>query len=187
MNERILKWDQRFAAGEDLGGGAPSPLLARAIEGVEPGVALDLACGTGRHALFLAERGWRVVAVDGSQAAIDRMLADPRARGIEARIADLEAPGFRLDGQYDLVCDFFFLHRPLLAQVPAVVKPGGRFAAAIHVRSRPDEKGRFLLESGELRDLAGQWGFSVLHHHEGAQPEPGHRHFVTELVAAAPG
>jgi SAM-dependent methyltransferase len=183
-----MNWNERFARGEELHGYLASPPLAKAVEGIAPGLALDLACGAGRHAIFLAERGWRVHALDGSQAGIDRMLAEARRRGVEAgiepRIADLEAPGFALEGAYDLVCDFYFLHRPLFEQIRRVVKPGGLFAAAIHVRTSPDEKGRFLLQPGELRSLFADW--EVLHSTEGEAAETGHHHGTAELIARRP-
>lgn len=183
-----MNWNERFARGEELHGYAPSPPLPQAVQGVAPGLALDLACGAGRHAIFLAERGWRVHALDGAQAGIDRMMEEARRRGvsgrIEARIADLEAPDFALDGSYDLVCDFYFLHRPLFEQIRRIVKPGGLFAAAVHVRASPEEKGRFLLQPGELRALFADW--EVLHSREGAAAESDHHHGTAELVARRP-
>ena len=180
-----MDWNKRFASGGELHGYAPSPPLPRAVEGVAPGLALDLACGAGRHAIFLAERGWRVHALDGAQAGIDRMRAEARRREvadrIEPRLVDLEAPGLSLDGAYDLVCDFYFLHRPLFEQIRRVVKPGGLFAAAIHVRTATDEKGRFLLQPDELRSLFADW--EVLHYREGSAAESDHHHGTAELIA----
>jgi len=189
MSDRIGEWNERFARGEELHGGIPSPPLPAAVEGVPPGLALDLACGAGRHAIFLAERGWRVLALDGSQAAIERMLAQARERGvagrIAARVADLEAQGLALTvAAYDLVCDFYFLHRPLFEQIRGAVRPGGLFAAALHVRSSPEEKGRFLLKPGEL--AAAFAGWTILHHREGASAEGGHKHATAELIARRP-
>ena len=189
MDDRIREWDERFARGEDSHGTLASAPLPAAVEGVPPGLALDLACGAGRHAIFLAERGWRVQAIDGSRHAIERMLAQARERGlsdrIEPRVADLEAPGFSLEpDSYDLVCDFYFLHRPLFAEIRRTVRRGGRFAAALHVRAAPEEKGRFLLEAGELRALFADW--VILHEREGVAAEDGHRHRCVELIAERP-
>jgi SAM-dependent methyltransferase len=197
MNDRIRRWDERFARGEELHGYAPSPPLPAAIEGLAPGLALDLACGAGRHSVFLAERGWRVRAVDGSREGLARLSREARARGVESliepHVADLEAPDFALaEGRgleadaFDLICDFYFLHRPLFEQIHRALRPGGRFVAAIHVRTSPDETGHFLLEPGELRALVLSWGWEILHAREGAAAESDHRHGTAELVARRP-
>lgn len=186
MNEQIRKWDERFARGQEVHGFEPSPPLPAAAAGVAPGFALDLASGAGRHAIWLAERGWRVEAVDGSRTGTALLMDEARRRGvaerIETRIADLEAPGFALEAdRYDLVCDFYFLHRPLFDQIHGAVRSGGLFAAAIHVRGAED--GRFLLERGELRKIVEGWGWEILHFREGDSAESGHHHPTAEIVA----
>jgi SAM-dependent methyltransferase len=173
-----MDWDERFARGEQVHGGLPSPPLPEAIAGVTPGTALDLASGPGRHAIFLAERGWKVHAIDSSRVGIQRMLDEAYQRKvtIEAEVADLEAPGFRLDREYDLVCDLYFLHRPLFDEIRKAVRPGGLFVAAIHVGT-----GRFVLDPGELRRLFEDW--EILHYREGESRETEHRHPTAELIA----
>ncbi|HZX93158.1 MAG TPA: methyltransferase domain-containing protein [Myxococcales bacterium] len=179
-------WDDRFSRGDELHGLLPSPPLPQAVAGVEPGLALDLACGAGRHALYLARQGWRVRAVDASRVGLQRMQDAARELGVSARIeaemADLESPDVRLDGAWDLVCDFYFLHRPLFAQMRRLVRPGGLFVAALHVRK--GDSGRFLLEPGELTALFAGW--EILHTHEGESAESGHRHATAELIARPP-
>ncbi len=198
MSNRIRRWDERFARGEEVHGYAPSPPLPAAVEGVAPGLALDLAAGAGRHSIFLAQRGWRVLAVDGSREGLARLAHEARARGVESmietRLADLESADFDLaavrvpetERAFDLICDFYFLHRPLFAQIPRALRPGGRFVAAIHARTAPDEAGRFLLEPGELRALALSWGWEILHSREGAAAESDHKHGTAELIALRP-
>jgi len=189
VNERLRKWDEKFARGDEIHGFAPSAPLADAIRGVPPGLALDLACGAGRHSLFLAERGWRVVAMDGSRVGLDRMLEEACSRGIEARIdartADLESDGFALEpDSFDLVCDFYFLHRPLFAQIRKAVRPGGLFVAAIHVQDEgASAPHSFLLAPGELLALVESWGWEIVHAREGSSTETGHRHATAEVVA----
>jgi len=181
----MADWDERFARGDELHGGLPSPPLPQAVSGLGPGIALDLASGAGRHSIFLAERGWRVHAIDSSRVGVQRMLDEAHRRGvsdhIEAEVADLEAPGFVLGREYDLVCDFYFLHRPLFQQIRNAVRAGGLFVAAIHVGS-----GRFLLEPGELRKIAESWGFIIRHYREGETAESDHRHPTAELIATPP-
>jgi SAM-dependent methyltransferase len=187
MNEQIGKWDERFARGEELHDFLPSPPLPAAAAGIAPGFALDLASGAGRHSLWLAERGWRVEALDGSRTGVARMMDEARRRGvaerIDARIANLEATGFALEpDRYDLVCDFYFLHRPLFDQIRRAVRPGGLFAAALHVKGGA-KPGRFVLEPGELRAIVEVWGWEILHVREGESAESGHRHPTAEIVA----
>ena len=186
MTDEIRKWDERFARGEELHGYEPSPPLPDAVANVAPGLALDLASGGGRHAIWLAEHGWRVHAIDGSRAGIERMLVEAKRRGvvdrIDGRIADLEAAEFALPADaYDLVCDFYFLHRPLFEHIRRAVRTGGLFVAALHVKG--GEPGRFVLEPGELRTIVESWGWDVLSSREGDSPESGHRHPTAALVA----
>jgi len=186
--ESTMNWDERFLRGDELHGFVPSPPLPQAVRGGTPGRALDLACGAGRHAIFLAEHGWNVHAIDASRVGVQRMLDEASKRGVSqlilAEVADIESPLFRIEGEHDMVCVFYFLHRPLFAQIRSAVRPGGLFVGAIHFRSARDEQGRFLLEPGELRALFSDW--EILHSREGAAAESGHRHGVAELIARRP-
>ena len=193
MNERLKRWDDKFARGQELHGLAPSPPLPSGVQGVAPGLALDLACGAGRHALFLAERGWRVHAIDGSRVGIERMMHEAGRRNvagrIEPRVCDLESAGFTLEPDaYDLVCDFYFLHRPLFEQVRRAVRPGGLFVAAIHVADAAGDAAphAFLLEPGELKSLVATWAWDILHDREGPSSEADHRHATAEIVGRRP-
>jgi len=125
------------------------------------GRALDVACGRGRHALLLAERGLAVVAVDRDEAAIEglRTEAARRLLPVEARIVDLEAAradiGLGQDA-YDLVVVFHYLHRPLFPTLIGALAPGALLIyetftvdqARLGKPTNPD----FLLQHGELRE-----------------------------------
>ena len=98
----IQGWDERYRSGErrseDLDA-APTPLLVESAGKLSPGKALDLACGSGRNALWLAKQGWSVTAVDGSPAAIEilRSRASESGVSVNARIADLEKSEYRIE------------------------------------------------------------------------------------------
>jgi SAM-dependent methyltransferase len=193
VNDRLKRWDEKFARGEELHGLAPSAPLPAAVDGLSPGLALDLASGAGRHALFLAERGWRVEALEGSRVGVERMMHEAARRNvagrIEAHICDLESTGFTLEpDRYDLVCDFYFLHRPLFEAIRRAVRPGGLFVAAIHVEDAAGQAAphRFLLAPGELRARVESWGWDVLHGREGSSTESGHHHATAEIIARRP-
>lgn len=120
-------WDQRYRNGEHATK-EPSPLLRAAIKSLKPGRALDIACGVGRHSIFLAEHGWQVTAVDSSRVGIEILQQRAHEAGltIEARVADLESDEFHIEPEtYDLVCVSYYLQRDLFSPIRAGVKRGG--------------------------------------------------------------
>ena len=165
------------------------------MSGVRPGRALDLACGAGRHAVWLAGRGWQVDAVDGSEAAVSLLLANAVRAGcrerIDGHVADLEAdpPAFAIArAAYDLIVDCYFLHRPLFAAIREGVRPGGLFVAALHLPAADGGGGhRFVLQTGELAALVRAWGWHVRHCAERpGGPGADHGLGVVELIARRP-
>ena len=130
----------------------PEALLVEIADLLPPGRALDLACGAGRNAVYLARLGWRVTAVDSSQAAIARLKERAEGLAIETRVADLERGEFPIEPHgYDLICDFFYLQRSLFREIREGVRPGGMVVAAIHL------EGSFALRPGELREEFAGW------------------------------
>jgi SAM-dependent methyltransferase len=100
-------WDDRYAATELVWSSGPNQFVAQALADLPPGRALDLACGEGRNARWLAERGWQVIAMDFSPVAIEKgrrlaeELPDGPASQIDWQVGDaLETP---LPDDLDLV------------------------------------------------------------------------------------
>ncbi|MEO8436508.1 MAG: methyltransferase domain-containing protein [Pyrinomonadaceae bacterium] len=187
-------WDERYGRG-DYSSAEPSQLLRRAVTTLTPGLALDLACGVGRHAIFLAGLGWQVTAVDSSRTGIEIMKRRAAEAGatitsrIDAHIADLERGEFPIATEsYDLICDFYYLQRNLFPQLRAGVKRGGTFVGSIHlVGNDPAEETRnpaFLLEPGELR--AEFRGWEITHYHETQMndDDPGKHHYRSAEIIA---
>src|SRR5215216_4902221 len=128
-------WDERYAHGK-YSSAKPHKLLIDLAEKLKAGKALDLACGTGRHAIFLAEKGWRVTAVDNSAVGIEiaKQRANEKAVEIDFRVADLEKGEFQIEeNAYDLICDFYYLERALFAEMKNGVKSGGILISTIHI------------------------------------------------------
>ncbi len=187
-NERRKSWDERYAGG-DRAAGEPHRLLIDALEKIRPGKALDLGCGAGRHAVYLAEKGFLVTAIDNSQAGLEiaRKKADEKGVAIDFMLADLESDAFEIEeNAFDLIIDFFFLHRPLFSKIKKGVRPGGSVVAAIHFRGADDREGGFLLREGELR--AAFDDFEILHHRESPPVDTGghRRRRTAEIVARRP-
>ena len=151
------------------------------------GRALDVACGRGRHALWLAERGLDTVAVDRDAAAIEALDQEARRRAlpIDARVQDLETGDPSLgDALYDAIVVVHYLHRPLFPALIRALRPGGllfydTFTRAQAARGKPTNPA-FLLDSGELRTLVAP--LEILREREGDYEG----RLVASVVAKAP-
>lgn len=141
----------------------PAAWLVENLDVLPPGgVVLDVACGSGRHALFLAERGWRVHAVDRDTDALAQLERIARAvpvGEISTEWIDLESDGNLSfgDGRYDAVVVFNYLHRPLMPAIANAIRRGGvliyeTFTVGQADRGRPRNPD-FLLRDGELPTL----------------------------------
>ena len=160
-------WDEHYSNPANLDP-EPAPLLVEVADMLPPGCALDLACGAGRNALYLAILGWQVTAIDVSQAAIRHLTRAGPLPGLEARVADLERHEFAIEpAAYDLICDFFYLQRDLFPQIREGVRPGGVFTGAIHLTT-PGHNPLFTLNSGALRNEFAGW--KILYYSEAAEP-----------------
>lgn len=189
FKKHMNKWDERFRAGENLDL-EPLPLLIRATENLVPERALDLACGRGRHALWLAAGGWNVTAVDSSRVAIEMLkeAAGELGVAIDARLSDLEKHEFEIaPSTYNLICDCFYLQRDLFPEIRAGVCPGGvtiviipMFDDSPAVKSMNPE---YLLRPGELIEFFTGW--EILDYREGRSGGLQSRK-VAEIVARRP-
>jgi len=157
----LLGWGGRRESGKTPASG-PSPWLVENAALAPRGArTLDVACGRGRHALFLAAAGYPVRAIDRDADRVEGLsLLSRRLRlPLDAETVDLEAPGASLgDGEWDLVLVFHFLHRPLFPALARALRPGGvllyeTFTAEQATQGRPTNPD-FLLGKGELRRLA---------------------------------
>lgn len=105
-------WNRRYAGVENLWASKPNRFLVAEVEGLPPGRALDLACGEGQNAIWLATLGWRVTGVDFSEVAIakarDRSVREGRTvEFVCADLLDFEPP----PEAFDLVV-LLYLHLP---------------------------------------------------------------------------
>ena len=129
----------------------PSPWVARFLPLIrEYGEALDLACGTGRHSLLMADAGLRVTAIDRD---ISRLPAHDRIAAVEADLED-GGPWPLAEGKFDGIVVTNYLYRPLFPVLLGCLRPGGvliyeTFAAGNERYGRPRNPD-FLLRDGEL-------------------------------------
>jgi SAM-dependent methyltransferase len=134
-------YDELYRSAPAVWSGRPNRQLVVEASALPPGTALDAGCGEGADALWLAERGWRVTAVDYSTVALDRATAGARARGLDDRIAwvhaDLDA-WTPPEGGFDLVTAHYVhshgADRPaLFGRLAAAVAPGGTLLVVGHL------------------------------------------------------
>jgi len=135
-------WEQRYRAKPAIWSGRPNPQLVAGATGLAPGRALDVGCGEGADAIWLAERGWQVTAVDIATTALERAAAHAAAAGpqVAARIDWIHADLRRqppAEGAYDLVSSQFMqlpgeARRDLFARLAAAVAPGGTLLIVGH-------------------------------------------------------
>ncbi|MEV0668336.1 MFS transporter [Actinomadura luteofluorescens] len=181
-------WDSRYSEHHHMWSGEPNAVLVQEAADLKPGTALDLGCGEGADAVWLARRGWRVTAVDISGVALERAAGHAEEAGVADRV-DWErhdlAASFP-EGSYDLV-SAQFLHSPadmprdeVLRAAAAAVAPGGILLVVGHTGPppwdpdahpgvhlpTPDE----VLESLALPD--GEWEVLRSDEHERVQTAP---------------
>ena len=134
------EWDERYAAADLVWSAAPNTFLAAEVDGMAPGAALDVACGEGRNAIWLAEQGWAATGVDFSSVAVDKARRLAAQRGVAARwfVADVVTeplPPPETGTGYDLVA-VLYLQLPAGERTQALTKardalaPGGTIAIA---------------------------------------------------------
>lgn len=131
-------WNRRYADTGLLWTATPNRFLVAEVAGLAPGRALDLACGEGRNAVWLAQRGWDVVGVDFADVALakaERLAAD---RGVALELVHADLLDYEPEPlAFDLVCVLYLQlpaqqRRLVLGRAAAAVAPGGTFLLVGH-------------------------------------------------------
>lgn len=119
MIEDKKRWNEKYLQKEDLE--EVSPIIEKYISHSHIGMALDIACGTGRNTHFLAQKGFEVDAIDISNVALDRIKKLPTINKIEA---DLDKYNIT-PKKYDLIVNVNYLNRRIVSQMKDGLKKGG--------------------------------------------------------------
>ena len=187
----MAEWDKRYLQGEHLND-EPHPLITRITSSLKRGRALDVACGPGRHAVWLAERGWAVTGVDSSPTAIEILRERAGAKGVVVDLitANLEKHEFSIEPEsYDLIVVCNYLQRDLFPAIRSGTREGGLVIAIVAMvdndpRVRPMNPA-YLLNPGELRAQFAGW--KLIHDFEGKPLVDSHRRSFAEIVAERVG
>ncbi len=157
------KWNEKFRQNPALiAPRAPSKLLAEFIESSDfkNAKALDLACGGGRHTIYLAQKGWYVDGVDISSVALEKLADSVDLKRVKLIEADLD--NFKVeDAYYDLIVMSNFLDRELIDRAKRWLKRGGYFFVETYMadeaNQKKDSNPDYLLKEGELKRLLGDF------------------------------
>lgn len=192
------EWDGRYSEHEQMWSGRPNGTLLLEVGGLAPGSALDVGCGEGGDAVWLAERGWRVTGLDVSRVALARAQAISRARNVDVEwvcsaLVDLEPPAVG----YDLVS----VHYPALHHAPGddaihalltAVGQGGTLLVVGHARIDPEHARAHGFDPADYvqpRDVAAQlddgWVVEVDEERPRVDPSPvGTEHVYDHVLRA---
>jgi SAM-dependent methyltransferase len=134
-------WDKRYAAVDNLWAREPNRFLVAEVAELPPGRALDLACGEGQNAIWLATLGWKVTGVDFSEVAIAKARARAERDGVDAEFVCGDLRTYEpVGGSYDLVLLLYFhlRHaelRTVLSRARSALADGGTLLLVGHDRS----------------------------------------------------
>jgi SAM-dependent methyltransferase len=143
-DQRRLDWDERHRAG-DFEGRGPNATLVAGVAGLEPGRALELGCGSGTNAVWLAGRGWRTEAVDWSSVGLANGKAAADAAGVSVEWLERDLFAWTPPAESFELVVIVYLHFPpaerasVYAAAAASVAPGGRLLIIGHDRTQAAE------------------------------------------------
>lgn len=192
---RLTYHRSQLSTVEDSSSGSPSPFLVKFGQKIPQGRILDLACGSGRHAIHLAKQGYDVLGLDRNTEALNvlsQTAQDQRLKNLTVRELDLETdldnPPSLGENEFAGVVVFNYLHRPIFPRIIQALKAGGillyeTFLIDNHHHYQHPRRKEFCLDYNELLQLAD--GLRVLHYEEGQhQDQTGtNAAFTARLVA----
>jgi SAM-dependent methyltransferase len=165
-DDPIEFWENRYGEKHAIWSGRANRMLVDTVADLPPGRALDLGCGEGGDAIWLAERGWAVTGVDISPTAVARATRAATDRGLSADFRTVDLETWRTEETFDLVTACF-LQSPLtfgraevLRRAAGLVAPGGHLLSVAHAAAPPwsgmaaDPTMVFPTPAGDLAALA---------------------------------
>jgi SAM-dependent methyltransferase len=181
------RWDERYQQGAYQERTRPSQFLSANADRLTGGRALDLACGAGRNALYLAQRGFDVDGWDVSTVALERGAARAETLGLSVAWRQIDLDDAELpDATYDLIIQVRYVNWSLTGQVARALKPGGMFLGEQHLQTEHPVIGptrpEFRAAPGQLEESVA--GLQVESYLEGLQTDPDGRPVALAQIIA---
>ena len=188
MKADQIRWDKRFGKKGFTLGKDPNPFLKKCIRLLSKGKALDIATGEGRNAVFLAQHGFEVDALDISDRGLKKAKKLAREKGVKIKTFLVDLGQYEIEKErYDLIANFYFLKRRLIPRIKRGLKKGGRVIFETYLlehrtlgRGGP-KQAKYFLKPNELLRLFKD--FRILFYREGIFREGGKRKAVASLIA----
>ena len=182
------RWDKRFWRQEFALGKEPNPFLKKHIHLLPRGKALDIATGEGRNAVFLAQNGFDVDAIDISEMGLRKARKLAREKGVSVNTFPVDLDEYQIEKErYDLITNFYFLKRGLIPRIKKGLKKGGRVIFETYIlehrklRTGGPKQAKYFLKPNEPLRLFR--AFRILFYREGIFKEGGRRKAVASLIA----
>ncbi len=182
------RWDKRFGRKEFALGKGPNPFLKKHISLLSKGKALDIATGEGRNAVFLAQNGFGVDAVDISQEGLKKTRKLAREKGVKVNTLLVDLDHYQIEkDRYDLIANFYFLKRRLIQRIRKGLRKGGRVVFETYILEHRTlgtggpKQAKYFLKPNELLRLFKD--FRILFYREGIFREGGKRKAIASLIA----
>jgi len=184
------RWDERYRQNHPASKLTPDPWAESQARWLQGGRALDVACGRGRHTLWLARLGYQVDAVDISAVGLRGLAGRIRAERLSDKVrliqADLEV--WRPPANtYDLILVTRYFNRDLLASFAEALKPGGmvlyRTFHTDWLKIHPDFTAEYMLQPGEFTQLFADWEW-LAYEERRLPPEGGGRDDCSAAILA---
>jgi 2-polyprenyl-3-methyl-5-hydroxy-6-metoxy-1,4-benzoquinol methylase len=185
-----LKWNNRYAEGAYAERPWSSRWLQEWLDRIPRGKALDIACGAGRNALFLAANGFDVDAVDISGVALARAREEAARAGVRVNWIERDLDdGLPVTGPYQLVIQLRYVNAAVTRAIASLLAPGGMFLCEQHLQTEEPVAGpqgpQFRVAPGQLAELVP--GLEIIDIAEGLQADPdGQRVALSRLIARKP-
>jgi len=182
------RWDDRFGKKDFAFGKEPNPFLKKHIRLLPKGRALDIAAGEGRNAVFLAQHGFEVDAVDISEIGLKKGQKLARGKGVKINTFLVDLDQYQIGKErYDLIANFYFLKRRLIPRIKKGLKKRGRVIFETYLLEHRTlgtggpRQAKYFLKPNELLRLFKD--FTILFYREGIFREGGKRKAVASLIA----
>jgi tellurite methyltransferase len=182
------RWNDRFGRKEFAFGKEPNPFLKKHVRLLPKGKALDIASGEGRNAVFLAQHGFEVDAVDISEKGLKKAQKLARENGVKINTFLIDLDQYQIEKeQYDLIANFYFLRRRLIPRIKKGLKKGGKVIFETYLLEHRTlgtggpKQAKYFLKPNELLGLFKD--FRILFYREGIFKEGGRKKAVASLIA----